>query len=121
MLESLRSKPHHIKQSISLVVTSVLFAGILFVWVSSQDARTRKVEVETKTVSPTEGFLSVFDGFWGDLKEKTLKGAFSEREGKATTSTTTFDFNAVVVIDPGVATTSATSTQNASSSRPQVR
>ena len=51
MLEKLRKKPEHIKKSISLVFTIVIFTGILFVWLSSWDARSRVGETREKTRS----------------------------------------------------------------------
>ena len=109
MLEKLRSKPHHIKQGLSLAFTIFIFCGILFVWVSSWDARVRDKEVRGKTVSPVTGITSMFDGLVSGLKEK-MSGtpSFVETDGKATgtaplvtaTSTDVFDLSGVVIIDP---------------------
>lgn len=107
MLEKLRSKPHHIKQSISLAVTIVIFSAILFVWVSSRDARSREIEVRAKTVSPVDGVSAMFDGFLSGFKER-MSGA-NNANGTATTSTSTdnFDLSGVVIIDPSSSTTKA--------------
>lgn len=108
MLKKLREKPHHIKQILSLAFTVFIFSGILFVWVSSWDARARDKEVRGKTVSPITGVTSMFDGFVSGLKER-MSGtpSFVETDGKATntvppvtaTSTDTFDLSGVVIID----------------------
>lgn len=112
MLEKLREKPHHIKQGLSIAFTIFIFCGILFVWVSSWDARARDKEVRGKTVSPIAGVTSMFSGFISGLKEK-MSGtpSFVETDGKATstaplttaTSTDTFDLSGVVIIDPSKA------------------
>ncbi|SRR3989338_1340293 len=116
MLEKLRAKPHHIKQSISLAFTVIVFCGILFVWVSSWDARARDEEVRNKTVSPVWGVTSMFDGLVSGIKDK-ISGtpSFVETDGKATgtaplsvaTSTDTFDLSGVVIIDSSRSTTTA--------------
>ena len=102
MLQKLREKPHHIKQSISLAITIVIFSAILFVWVSSRDARSREVEVREKTVSPVDGVSVMFDGFLSGFKER-MSGA-SSREKQATT-TDSFDLSGVVIIDSSATTT----------------
>lgn len=105
MLENLRSKPNHVKQSISLAITIVIFSAILFVWVSSRDARSREIEVRAKTVSPLDGVSSMFEGFLSGFNER-MYGA-SKANGTATTSTSTsnFDLSGVVIIDPSATTT----------------
>ena len=102
MLETLRAKPHHIKQSISLAITVVIFSAILFVWVSSRDARSREIEVREKTVSPVDGVSAMFDGFLSGFKER-----MSSAPTKALQATTTdsFDLSGVVIIDPSATTT----------------
>lgn len=104
MLEKLREKPHHIKQSISLAVTLVIFSGILFVWVSSRDARSREMEVREKTVSPVDGVSAMFDGFLSGFKER-----MSSAPTRALPATTTddFDLSGVVIIDPSASSTRA--------------
>ena len=114
MLKKIREKPHHIKQSISLAVTIVIFSAILFVWWSSRDARSREIEVREKTVSPVEGVSSMFDGFLSGFKEKMWSTPTLEKNnGQTSTSTDTFDLSGVVIIDPTVnieQTTKATTT-----------
>lgn len=112
MLEKLRSKPHHIKQGLSLAFTIFIFSGILFVWVSSWNARARDKEVRGKTVSPVTGITSMFGGLVSGFKDK-MSGtpSFVETDGKATstaplvtaTSTDIFDLSGVVIIDPAKA------------------
>ena len=105
MLETLRAKPHHIKQSISLAFTIVVFSAILFVWVSSRDARSREIEVRAKTVSPVDGVSAMFDGFLSGLKER-MSGANKANDTSTTsTSTDNFDLSGVVIIDPTASST----------------
>lgn len=104
MLEKIRAKPHHIKQSISLAVTIVIFSAILFVWVSSRDARSREIEVRAKTVSPVDGVSAMFDGFMSGFKER-MSGA--PTTAKQATTTDNFDLSGVVIIDPSGSSTRA--------------
>lgn len=101
MLEQLRAKPHHIKQSISLAITVVIFSAILFVWVSSQDARSREMEVKEKTVSPVDGVSAMFDGFLSGFKERMSS---TPAPLKQATTTDSFDLSAVVIIDSSATT-----------------
>ncbi|MBI5078223.1 MAG: hypothetical protein HZB11_02575 [Candidatus Yonathbacteria bacterium] len=106
MLKRIREKPHHIKQSISLAITIIIFSGILFVWVSSWDARARDQEVRDKTVSPITGVTSMFDGFVSGFKEKMSGTPTLEKASvSSTTPTDTFDLSGVVIIDPALAST----------------
>ena len=105
MLETLRAKPHHIKQSISLAVTIVVFSAILFVWVSSRDARSREIEVRAKTVSPVDGVSAMFDGFLSGLKERMSGGSKANDTSTTSTSTDNFDLSGVVIIDPTASST----------------
>lgn len=110
MLEKLRAKPDHIKQSIAIVLTIIIFCGILFVWVSSWDARSRDQEVRDKTVSPLSGVTSMFDGLISGLKGKIVNTRFSpeiNNVGAVSTSTDNFDISGVVIID-----STASSTEN---------
>lgn len=102
MLEKLRSKPHHIKQSISLAVTIVIFSAILFVWVSSRDARMREMEVREKTVAPLDGVGAMFSGFVDGFKERMLSAPTTSKQ---TTTTDSFDLSGVVIIDSSSTTT----------------
>jgi len=112
MLEKLRAKPDHVKKSISLVLTVLIFLGILFVWISSWDARMHDEEIRNKTVSPVAGVTSMFDGFISGFKE-IISGApsYIDLEGTASstalsaTSTSVFDVSGVVVIDGSATTT----------------
>ena len=99
MLETLRAKPHHIKQSISLAITIIVFSAILFVWVSSRDARSREIEVKEKTVSPVDGVSAMFDGFLSGFKERMSGGNETKETDTTATSTDDFDLSGVVVID----------------------
>ncbi|MFZ2303585.1 MAG: hypothetical protein WAV98_02210 [Minisyncoccia bacterium] len=105
MLQKLREKPHHIKQSISLALTLVIFSGILFVWVSSRDARSRGIEVREKTVSPVDGVSVMFDGFLSGLKDRTSSAFSQKKEATTATSTDDFDISGVVIIDPSLGAT----------------
>ena len=110
MLETLRAKPSHVKQIVSLSITLVIFSAILFVWVSSRDARSRELEVRDKTISPISGVTSMFDGFISGFKEKISTGPaiIKTSDTKAVATTTdTFDLSGVVVIDPMGSTTKA--------------
>lgn len=116
MLEKLREKPHHIKQSISLAVTIVIFSCILFVWFSSRDARSRELEVRDMTVSPVDGVGAMFDGFVSGFKEKlsSQESAFDiEKQGKEVATTIDdFDISGVVVLDLSATTSSVTATSS---------
>lgn len=108
MLKKIREKPHHIKQSIALVLAIVIFSGILFVWVSSWDARARDQEVRDKTVSPITGVTSMFDGLVSGFKEKISGTPTLEKTSvSSTTPNDTFDFSGVVIIDPSASATKA--------------
>ncbi|MDO8604536.1 MAG: hypothetical protein Q7K40_04060 [bacterium] len=110
MLETLRAKPNHVKQVISIVVTLVIFSAILFVWVSSRDARSREMEVKGKTVSPLGGVTSMFDGLWADFKGKVSDAPSLENMNTFVATSTekeSFDLSRVVVIDASATTTVA--------------
>ncbi len=118
MLEKLRAKPDHIKKSISLVFSIVVFSGILFVWLSSWDARNSGGETREKTLSPLAGFTTVFKGIIADV-QSAISGAPSYVENRhdevestaSPTETTDFDMSGVVVIDPlRTGTTTSTTT-----------
>jgi hypothetical protein len=104
MLEKLRAKPDHIKQTISVILSLIIFSGILFVWVSSRDARSRELEVRDKTVSPAKGVSSMFDGYISEAKQAVshlLESKKSVQDEMVATSTPvdTFDFSGVVIFD----------------------
>ncbi len=106
MLEKLRAKPDHIKKSISLIFTLVIFSGILFVWLSSWNARSSGEETREKTLSPLAGFGTIFEDIVSDVKN-SISGAPSFVENRRVTGTSTvtsagvsdFDMSEVVVID----------------------
>lgn len=102
MLKKIREKPHHIKQSIALGITVLIFSAILFVWISSRDARNTEVEVRAKTVSPLSGVTSMFQGFISNFEEKFSGPRTTRSAGDPVTATSTdnFDISAVVVLDP---------------------
>jgi len=116
MLEKLRAKPNHIKQSISLIITIVIFSGILFVWFSSRDARSRELEVRVMTVSPVDGVGAMFDGFVSGFKEKmsSQESAFDieKKVIEAAIPTDTFDISGVVVLDLSATTSSVAATSS---------
>lgn len=106
MLEKLRAKPSHIKQIVSLVFTIIIFSAILFVWVSSRDARLREVEVREKTVAPVDGVTAMFDGFTAGFKERMSSAPTLEKQSSPTsTPRDTFDLSGVVIIDASASTT----------------
>ena len=120
MLEKIQEKPHHIKQAISLVITVIIFSAILFVWVSSRDARSRELEVQAKTVSPTEGVASMFSGLVADFKKKMANSdSFGQKNDASATSTDTFDLSGVVIIDPSATTTASTTATTTATSTPK--
>ncbi len=107
MLEKLRAKPDHIKKSISLTMTIVIFSGILFVWVSSWDARMNKGEIREKTVSPLSGITTMFQDIVTDVKtgisstpSYVENPAVSPDTTASSTATSEFDLSGIVVIDP---------------------
>ena len=110
MLEKLRAKSDHFKRSFSLVLTIVVFSGILFVWLSSLDARNTENETRDKTVAPLAGISAMLDGFQLSIKDM-MSGAPTFVEKNNTPATTTaltvattssFDLSGVVVIDPSM-------------------
>lgn len=111
LLTRLRAKPDHIKKSVSLILTVIIFSGVLFVWVSSWDARMRDQEIRDKTVSPMAGMALMFDGFVSGFKDRISGVSSPVENGEAATlatSTDSFDLSGVVVLDA-----SASSTQGA--------
>ena len=108
MLEKLRAKPDHVKKSISLVFTIVVFGGILFVWLSSWDAQQTETDVREKTASPVSSFTTMIDGLVSSVRDaisgaptvfETLgKSATSTTAGSAT-STNNIDLSGIVIID----------------------
>ncbi|OHA83342.1 MAG: hypothetical protein A2937_00680 [Candidatus Yonathbacteria bacterium RIFCSPLOWO2_01_FULL_47_33b] len=115
MLEKLRAKPNHIKKSIALFLAAVISVIIFFVWVSSWDARTNGDAIRGKTVSPLSGFSTMLDGFMSDVREGVsgvptyVENTPSPTIDTATTSPS-FDFSSVIVIDSSASTTTSTST-----------
>ena len=111
MLEKLQAKPNHIKQSISLAVTIVIFSCILFVWFSSRDARSRELEVRGMTVSPVDGVGAMFDGFVSGFKERlssqTSSVDIEKQDEEIIIPTDDFDISGVVVLDLSATTTSS--------------
>lgn len=115
MLEKLRAKPDHIKKSISLVLTIVIFSIILFVWFSSWDARMRGDETREKTASPLSSFKMMLEGFVADVREGISSApSYVENTPRVATSTTAstapsplFDISSVVIIDSTTSTTSS--------------
>ena len=121
MLEKIRAKPDHIKQTIAICLTIFLFSIVLFVWWSSWDARKTGDETREKAVSPLTGITSVLKGITGDIKSSySSMDSFENATTTATTSMsrTAFDMASVVILDSSVsatttiATTTATTTQN---------
>jgi len=115
----IRSKPHHIKQSVALTLTITIFSVILFIWVSSKDARSREVEVRAKTVSPAYGVISMFDGAVTNIK-KQLSHVVSEIKKRPASTTqeapesaVDFDLSGVVIIDTATTTAQVVSTSTA--------
>lgn len=110
MLNKLRSKPEHIKKSIALTLTVVIFSGIVFVWLSSWDARMNGRDAQGKALSPAAGLKELFQGAVSDAeKGLTSVPSYVKNTNTATTVATssignTFDISGVVVID---ATTSS--------------
>jgi len=130
MLKKIREKPHHIKRNIAFGLTVVIFSGILFVWVSSRDARAREAEIREKTVSPMDGLVTMFDGFTKGMKERLFRDTpSSKKSDKSVISTDQVAFVSAPLIDltvststgqifkvatTSVATSTATSTKNQS-------
>lgn len=115
MLEKLRAKSDHFKKSFSLAFTIIIFSGVVFVWLSSSDARNTESETRDKTVAPLAGISAMLDGFQLSIKDM-MSGAptFAGTNGApiatttaltVATSSANFDLSGVVVIDPATATT----------------
>lgn len=121
MLETLRAKPDHIKKTIALTTTSVIFGVVLFVWWSSFDARKNEEQSRAQAVSPILGLASVLEGVTSEIKASYSSAtSFEEDMGASVTgsitkasSTAAFDTSSVVVIDaasPLVGTSSVATT-----------
>lgn len=118
MLKRIQAKPKHIKKRISFALTLAIFSGIVFVWLSSWNARTTSDDSREKTASPTESFREVFAGIISDAKSKILMNTsfYEEREEsvetsatvlwQATSTSTAFDMSGVVIIDLATSTAS---------------
>lgn len=118
MLEKLRAKSDKAKNVISLAFTIVIFAGIIFVWVSSWDAQKRETETREKTVSPVAGVMAMFEGLVANVKD-AISGtpSFVESGAKPATPKTKsgegkvgadgFDLSGVVIVDTALGTTTA--------------
>lgn len=101
MLEKLRAKPVHIKQRVAIIISVVISSVILFVWVSSQDARKSNMDTRVKTVSPTEGIASMLDGFFASFNEKvdSAQNGVVVPVVSNDSATSTFDLSGIVVLD----------------------
>lgn len=128
MLKKLQAKPEHIKKSISLVLTTIIFMGITFVWISSWGARNQGDITREKTLSPLDSFAEVFHGVVTDVKDNIAGGPmYVENANNAimpaipstsTSITSNFDTSGIVVIDatssdtqsPATSTTLSTTT-----------
>lgn len=112
MLEKLRAKPEHTKLVVSLVTTVVIFGGILFVWLSSWDARSQEDSTRTKTVAPLTGLGTMFDGFQlfvsdlisGVPQYVKMNETISSSTATTTVATNNFDLSGVVIIDAASST-----------------
>lgn len=117
MLEKLRAKPEHVKKSIALSATSVIFGIVFLAWVSSWDARQNEEQAREQAVSPLAGFTQMIKGITADVKDSyssmdLYDGATTTQTIATTSSRTRFDMASVVILDPSVslATTTATTT-----------
>lgn len=111
MFEKLRSKPEHIKKIISLILTIAIFSVIVFVWVSSWDARSESDSLKEKTVSPLSSFVNMGQGIISDMKDKiSSMPSYTEnmnsqatstplRETNIASSTSDFNTSGMVIID----------------------
>ena len=122
MFKKIQEKPEHVKKNISLVLTLVIFGGIVFVWVSSRTARMVTNESRMRSASPIESFKEIFNGGISDIQHTiTTSGFFGGSQEKVApvdtvppvviesttpTSTPRFDMSGVIIIDL------ATSTRN---------
>lgn len=105
MLNKIRQKPDHVKHSLAIAITTVIFSCIVFVWWSSRDARSSSVFVREKTVSPLDGFTSMFDGFVSGIKDRlSNEVAPSEQSVSTSTEDESFDLSGVLIIDSSIAT-----------------
>ncbi|MBI3634170.1 MAG: hypothetical protein HY228_00950 [Candidatus Yonathbacteria bacterium] len=112
MLEKLRSKPDHIKKIISFILTTVIFSVIVFVWVSSWDARSQSDSSREKTISPLSSFVNMGQGIISDVKDKiSSMPSYTEninpfasstplKETDLASSTSDFNISGMVIIDP---------------------
>ena len=119
MLQKIRSKPDHVKKSITLVLTVFIFTIIASVWLSSWDARQTSEVSKEKTDSPLASLKLVLSGITKDIKDtySSSPDAVTEDFVAATTtpesqSASLFDASRVKVIDQAlmVATTTSTTT-----------
>lgn len=120
MFNRIQEQPEHVKKRISLILTVILFGGIVFVWMSSRTARSVVEQSRTRTASPMESLKEVFNGEISGIRDTIMNAEFFGGEQRTavpeeTTSavveqpatSTPFDITGVVIIDL------ATSTKNA--------
>lgn len=121
MLQKIRSKPDHVKKSITLVLTVFIFTIIASVWLSSWDARQTSEISKEKTDSPLASLKLVLSGITKDIKDtySASPDAVTEDFVVATTtpesqSATLLDASRVKVIDKAfiIATTTATTSSS---------
>lgn len=111
MLEKLRAMSEQARKAFSLVLTIFIFGSILFVWLSSSDARSQEELVREKTVAPVSGFIAMFGGLIDEVKDAiSSTPTFVNGAGATSTSQTTkspssdFDVSGIVIIDPLLST-----------------
>jgi archaellum component FlaF (FlaF/FlaG flagellin family) len=117
MLEKLRAKPEHVKKSIALSSTSVIFGIVFLAWVSSWDARQNEEQAREQAVSPLAGFTQMIKGITADVKDTYSASPDAVTEDfMATTTTpesqkaTVLDASRIKVIDQALMVSTSTST-----------
>lgn len=120
MFETLKTKPDYIKKIIAFVVSGSIFVVIAIVWYSSFGARYHGEETRSMALSPLLGVSAMFNNKVFDLKEYYTANFFYSTNTTdktvaavqpVSTSTPTFDFSGIVVLDSATTTvSSATST-----------
>ncbi|KKU81562.1 MAG: hypothetical protein UY07_C0015G0014 [Parcubacteria group bacterium GW2011_GWA1_47_8] len=114
-LKKIQEKPVASRKRMAIVLTLASYAVVMFVWVSSWDARAEIEGNRDKALSPIAGISEVFHGFTsrvsrvsGELSGATLSAnpepAPAPTEAQTASATGGFDFSGIVVIEQSTST-----------------
>lgn len=104
------------RKRIAIVLTLASYAVVMFVWVSSWDARSQIEGNRDKALSPIAGISEVFHGFTARVSEELYPATLFPKPESVNTSTSVsfqkqtanvaggFDLSGIVVIDSSTST-----------------